>query len=45
MWCAVVAQDVFQVHSMQHDSQHEELQRLQQDAVLQRVRSSTCCTE
>jgi len=34
----VMAQDVLQVYRVQHDAQHEELQRLQQDALLQRVR-------
>jgi len=32
-----MAQDVFQVHRVQHDLKHEELQRLQQDALLQCV--------
>ena len=35
--CTDVAQDMLQVYRMQHDTEHEELQRLQQDAVLQCV--------
>jgi len=38
VYCTDVAQDVLQVYRMQHDIKHEELQRLQQDALLQRVR-------